>query len=460
MTVMDDVVVVVPGIMGSALEKDGTALWDLRAGVLGSFLASLGGSLDRLTVGSDSSTGGGVTATHLLGDTHLLPYLWKIDGYSGFVEYLKTRFRLTPDKNLFAFPYDWRLDNRISAERLRGAVGGWLEARRRTSPDARLVLVAHSMGGLVCRYFLEALGGWRDTRTLITLGTPHRGAVKALDFLVNGVSKRIGPVTLLDLTAVVRSLPSAYQLLPIYPCVGETEHDLQRLEAIPEVGELDMDRARAGVEFHREIERKVAENLQDPEYRDARYKLVPVVGTHQPTFLSAVLTGDGVEPIHTYKGETLLDGDGTVPRISATPIELSDAGAEMFVACPHAGLQNFDPVRVQARSVIGDVDIGELKGVGGEPISLDVRDAYHAGEPFVARARYLAGIDPVDALVTDTATSAEYPCEVEAGADGWQALRHPPLPAGSYRIRVDAGPDADPITDVFAVVASGAAPDI
>ena len=44
----------------------------------------------------------------------------------------------------------------------------------------------------------------------------------------------------------------------------------------------------------------------------------------------------------TYKGES-IDGNGTVPHFSATPIELSKAKAEAFVACPHASLQNFDP---------------------------------------------------------------------------------------------------------------------
>jgi pimeloyl-ACP methyl ester carboxylesterase len=40
----------------------------------------------------------------------------------------------------------------------------------------RIVLVAHSMGGLVARYYLQQLGGARRVDALVTLGTPHLGS--------------------------------------------------------------------------------------------------------------------------------------------------------------------------------------------------------------------------------------------------------------------------------------------
>ena len=75
------------------------------------------------------------------------------------------------------------------------------------------------MGGLVARWYLECLGGWQDTRALITFGTPHRGSLNAVDFLVNGFVKKLGPLKVADLSRLLRSLTSVYQLLPIYPCV-------------------------------------------------------------------------------------------------------------------------------------------------------------------------------------------------------------------------------------------------
>lgn len=450
-TPLKDVVIMIPGIMGSALAKDGKDIWNVSAGAIGRALVSLGKNIQQLTLESDSSTGDGVTATRVLRDVHMIPGFWKIDGYTDLARYVQTHFEAIPGENFFEFPYDWRLDNRISAQRLAESSARWLDARRQQHSDAQLVLITHSMGGLVARYFLEKLGGWKDARMLVTLGTPHRGSVKSLDFLVNGLRKKIGPLTLYDLTRLLRSLPSVYQLLPIYPCVGDDPFKLHRIEDLPELGELDMDAARAGIAFHREIERAVEENMKDPRYSASRYQLLPVVGTYQPTFLSAVRSSDGVTPIETYKGETLLGGDGTVPRLSATPIELSKAKTETFVSCPHASLQNFEPVRVQMRAALQDVDISELRATEANALSIEMEDAFAADEPFQVRARCPAAFDPLQATLTNLETGTESVHEFEMRPDGWQHVHTSPLAGGTYRIRVEAGYDAEPITDVFAV---------
>lgn len=40
---------------------------------------------------------------------------------------------------------------------------------------APLTIVGHSKGGLVAAYYVKKLGGWRRTRSVVTLGTPHHG---------------------------------------------------------------------------------------------------------------------------------------------------------------------------------------------------------------------------------------------------------------------------------------------
>ena len=432
-------------------------LWDVSIGAASRVLFSLGGSVDQLALSSDASTGEGVTATHLLSDAHIVPFLWKIDGYSGLSQFIQAKLALTPGEDFFEFPYDWRLDNRISAQHLESSALTWLENGRRRHPDARLILIGHSMGGLVARYFLEVLQGWKHTKTLITLGTPYRGSVKALDFLVNGLRKTIGPVTLLDLTKLVHSFPSVYQLLPIYPCVGKTEESPEALEKIDRktIGALNIERARAGIAFHREIEKAVEANRKQPGYG---YRIVPVVGTFQPTFQSALLTEDGVRPLRSYKGEAMLDGDGTVPAFSATPIELSKAKVETFVACAHASLQNFDPTRVQMRAVLQDIDISEIKAVAAEALSLDMPDAFTTGEAVRFRVRCEAATEPVRATVSNVETRSMVECKASAvpDRDGWQELDAGALPAGTYRTRVDAEDVAQPFSDLFVVVDASA----
>lgn len=44
----------------------------------------------------------------------------------------------------------------------------------------RIDLIAHSLGGLICRVYLQMLGGDRRVDRLITLGTPHQGTYASL----------------------------------------------------------------------------------------------------------------------------------------------------------------------------------------------------------------------------------------------------------------------------------------
>lgn len=107
------------------------------------------------------------------------------------------------DANVVAMGYDFRLGVAKAAEYLDGQLKARLEALWPRPDDrrGRLILVAHSMGGLVARYWLAQDGNAQLCRELITLGTPHRGAPKALDVLANGL-----PVGGLHIKGWVREL--------------------------------------------------------------------------------------------------------------------------------------------------------------------------------------------------------------------------------------------------------------
>ena len=199
--IFKDLVVVLPGISGSVLSKDGKEVWGASTAAIWKVVTSGGDSIRSLAIkGVDDPSlddlGDGVKATGLVQNLHIIPGLWKIDGYTGLVNRLQSSLQLEPGRNLFEFAYDWRRDNRVAARKLAQAAKGWLDRWRTASgaSDAKLVLVAHSMGGLVSQYFLDVMGGWRDTRALVTFGTPYRGSLNALGYLANGFSAGVGPL--------------------------------------------------------------------------------------------------------------------------------------------------------------------------------------------------------------------------------------------------------------------------
>jgi len=225
---MSDVIVLIPGILGSVLVKDGRAIWGASGSSIGNNLITFGGALKELELPSGlghNDPNDGVTAPRILPKLFMVPTFWKADGYGRLADRLKERFavtRATDDHagNLVEFPYDWRLSNQLNAQRLSDRVGPVLDRWRQSTnnSEAKLIFICHSMGGLVARYFLEVLEGRELTRKLITIGTPYQGSVNALETLVNGLFLGLGRVGV-SFDKFVRSLPSIYQLLPTYDCL-------------------------------------------------------------------------------------------------------------------------------------------------------------------------------------------------------------------------------------------------
>src|SRR5207248_385158 len=122
-------------------------------------------------------------------------------------------------------------------------------------------------------------------------------------------------------------------------------------------------------------------------------RVLPFVGTRQPTLQSARLGPDGLDTnraLPPYIDELLDDGDGTVPRLSAIPIEFSEAYYDTFVAERHGGLQRnpgcLDDVltRIEQMQVVG---LGDIRDAGIAPesahapaLSIDVDDVYLPGD--------------------------------------------------------------------------------
>ena len=191
MTPPIDLVVVLPGILGSTLSKDGHPVWAPSAGSALRAIGTFGASVTRLQlpVGiGDDHPYDGVERVGLMPDLHVLPGIWTpVKGYDKLLRRLRSLGYREPGGetlpgNLIEVPYDWRLSCRYNGGRLGAIVEPALERwRAQDGPfaEAKVVFVCHSMGGLIARWYMEKCGGAEITRKLITLGTPYRGAVRA-----------------------------------------------------------------------------------------------------------------------------------------------------------------------------------------------------------------------------------------------------------------------------------------
>jgi len=462
-TPMRHLIVLLPGTMGSVLQKDGRDVWALSGQALGSFLLSAGSALQALRMQGDDwqldDLGDGIRGTRIIEDLYSIPGLAEHAGYSVILRRICEQFDLqagsiqTPqdDLNFYPFPYDWRRDCRATARMLKAFVDRQLPRWREASgaADAQVILIGHSLGGLVSRYYLEAMEGWRDCRALIAVGSPHRGAIGALDVLSNGFKNFF-----LDFSDLVRSLPSAYQILPTYPAVNVAGQFVRvgETDAIPN---LERERARLAREEFLEYTRAAAvANQALPGYQR---RTIPWIGTRHDTWQSAVMqAGKLVASYDPPAGldPTLAHGDGTVARFSAVPADLDGQGLERFVVERHAWLTNnemaLEPL-LDTLTQLSATGAGTLYGAPEFPhpaVNLKLEPLHAAGEPVTLGLKLVNGgdqpqtlnvqVDPVGQAgrraQQSVQVSSQQPAEVAFEALG----------AGLYQVTV-AAPVAGPM---------------
>lgn len=248
-------VIVIPGILGSKLQdrESGRVVWGAFLGTYadprrpdGARLVALPmaegrplrelrdgveptGVLDRVRVGILGLTIEQHAYLYILRALGVGGYRDETLGRMGQIDYGPGHF------TCFQFDYDWRRDNAENAQRLhdfilekRAYVAAELAKRHGIhNADVKFDIVAHSMGGLLARYYLRYGGadlpedgslpaitwaGARYVERAVLVGTPNAGSVNALVNLVEGtqlafILPRYPP-------AVVGTMPSLYQLLP------------------------------------------------------------------------------------------------------------------------------------------------------------------------------------------------------------------------------------------------------
>ena len=220
-------VIVIPGLFGSKLRSrtTGVEVWP------GTWSDVLWGDYRGLAVDFDPVTlavrGDDIEAYDLadsvLGHDIYRPIIDTLQRFGGYVRGAPGTRAEPGERRFYVFPYDWRQDNVVHARELEALI----DTIRRDygNPDLKVDIVAHSMGGLIARYYLRygtvdvlesgsdelvTLYGTTRVRKLILLGTPNMGSAGSLHAFIGGESIGFGRIP----TEVLATIPSGYQLFP------------------------------------------------------------------------------------------------------------------------------------------------------------------------------------------------------------------------------------------------------
>lgn len=289
-----DIVFVVPGIMGSELFLDDAKIWPPP--------------IFRNVKDPERLLDSNVVVGDIIRDVvvfNMYNQLLKPLHKWGYHEGKPGKFGL-----VVPWPYNWVKGIPENAALLADSI----RQKQLEYPGSEVVLLAHSMGGLVCTYALECLNdasadySWRDrVRLLVTFGTPFRGAPESLlnAFGLEGV---LG-IEADDCQALMADprFPSAYQLLPHLPSqsVWELSAPLHPVPDYSSIYPLGPPLGAANLTAALALQSALQQAIPNPATRKFNF-----CGTTYSTLWGAS-RGNGV--IETFRSKA---GDGTVPSWS------------------------------------------------------------------------------------------------------------------------------------------------
>jgi YVTN family beta-propeller protein len=399
-------VVIIPGIMGSNLDRsnDGivwldadTAAFDFVTGTdtSDSFLFSLLLQSDGISVDTNNyctlsktpcvNVGGSCLfgGTCVPGGTAIVPngpidisFLGQevLKPYNDLANSLQAR----PEHyDVSIFPYDWRLDIASQVYPLRLFLDNLLASQ----PSGQQVdVVAHSLGGLLLRAYLQKFPDDHRIHSVTYLGTPQAGAPIAYAKLMGSASliDKFGaniclpnslslPLCLnLDTeTFVSMHFPTVYELLPRTPFISVNEGGIILLEPL-------------GASFARLSEPSIARfyDLVSSQLLDEANNLyatglagrnsVPrsfaINGTKHTTLVGIDFTDSGCP-----RGIPEFDSDGTVPHLSSATF--LPPGANFYVDAEHRQLPANPSVAQQIANILSGNENSLASGITTSPLA-------------------------------------------------------------------------------------------
>ncbi len=274
-------------------------------------------------------------------------------------------------------PYDWRRDIRHSADVLADTL--------RAIGDDRIVVLGHSMGGLVARCVLEDARFRRmpfmsRITDFVSLAVPHLGAPLALYRVLglDGLPCGFMPAHQFKrLSSQPAKYPGGHQLLPApsFNCFDHPSGTVIDLYGDPAFKEGAV--GAAGLQSARDLHR-----ILEPYNRPPNVRYHVIAGQRQPT-ISRISVDARMSILPALHDD---EGDGTVPLWSAMPAH-RPAQTRMPVIADHIGILGSREVHQFLREVLtGDHELRQPsrnRAMAPPPAAAAARAASAAAAPGV-----------------------------------------------------------------------------
>ncbi len=337
-------VVIVPGIAGSALARvsDGEEVWP-NIGKMASVAGVLSHDayLDDLALDAQGHSTIAMSAPDILRTvTTTISFLAVQKDFYGDLINAFVSDGYVENKDLFVAPYDWRLG--MDAET--GALDARIQQAVAASPDGKINIVAHSMGGVLINRYLRDRPGSSFLDKLVLVGVPQLGAPKAFKVLNYGdnLGVALGPFDILnssEIKKIAENMPSLYELLPSSRYVQVNGGYVRDFRNGNNGSVLDYDAIRrlmasnssdsrnaalldAAAAFHAGLDGQPVSASNGISTASAP-SVYNILGCRMPTISEFDLYDGGVVDV------AQTTGDGTVPEVSA--MNLADSFHNYFV---------------------------------------------------------------------------------------------------------------------------------
>lgn len=268
-----------------------------------------------------------------LGPWTKIPFLWPYENLKQTL--ISTPSGYIENKNYFEFYYDWRKRIDSLADDLNDFISNQVLASK--SADTKVNLIGHSMGGLLIRAYASKYGDEKINKA-ITVGSPHKGALKAYYAWEGGQGDEKISSTWLAMflytfirqknfyaphSVIKNKIPSIGDLLPIFPYLKSEDGNLINIDSMKEKN-IYLLNLSDSTSFLNKLS-VISGKEQNPNFDTSEYYLV-----RKPTFID-ILSGSWVDGFPVAK-ELTTEGDLTVLNKSSA---LNNASNIIYVPGDH-----------------------------------------------------------------------------------------------------------------------------